>query len=425
MHALPPETYTNARRRLERLLILTCASLDETLQRSGSELAGEVSAWFDLVANLNAQHFIDEGTPFWWFNLRQCCAAAMDGSKQTGEYARNMLLAAFDSFFGQLPHGTTVRPQANGNPDIVLPKIGLTIPAALKPTSITRLGVNTIGIGTDDALISVDLDGNRCGFATPRIPIPGHEGQHLLIAATKALLGDDPRANLAPTSFDSVAFADLLGQSLNLVQSVSPKLYDEIRTANAWFVPITTDDIRIHRSYTREDLAGVMFLSEALDHVLLAEAIIHEFYHGVLNSIITTDPVFEDSDSSEILYSPWRDDPRPVRGLLHAIYVFSGVSKFYALSNAELAGNGHGETVRLRRSKLHYQLRYALAQVPMNKLTPLGRRIISDITSQVENERDADNLFDPGVTATLESHLSAWRARNPQLRVGLPDCPLI
>ena len=337
----------------------------------------------------------------------------MDGSPQTAEYAGNMLLAAFDSFFACLPEGATVRVDGNRDSEVILPKLGVHVARTLKPTAITRSGLNTIGVDTADGTVTMSLDDD----SGSRLCVPGHAEQYVLCAPNKALIGDDPRADLTGPAFDSHAFTEMLGSALSLIQNECRELYEQIQAANRWYVPIVSHDINIHRSYTRADLTGVIFLSEALDHVLLAEAVVHEFYHGVLNSILKTEPLFDETESTETLYSPWRDDPRPLRGLLHAIYVFSGVARFYALSNNTLAQSEYAASARLRRSKLHPQLRCALAQVPMAKLTPVGRQVIEEIASQVNAEKDAADLFDPGVAALLEDHLNAWRERNPALQV--------
>ena len=413
MHALSPNIYADARKRFELLRLLTWVNLDEALQNSDGNLAGEVRRWFDQISDLNAQQLIDEATPFWWFNVGQCWRAATEGSPQVAEYAANMLLAAFDSFFACLPEGATVRVDGNRDSEIVLPKLGLNVARALKPTAITRSGTNIIAVHTTDGTVTMSLDQEAQGA---RLSVPGHVEQYVLCAPTPALIGDDPRAELTGPDFDSHAFTQMLGDALSLIQNECRELYDQIQAANKWYIPIVSHDIQVHRSYTRADLTGVIFLSQALDHVLLGEAVVHEFYHGVLNSILKTEPLFDETDSGETFYSPWRDDPRPLRGLLHAIYVFSGVARFYALSNNTLAQGDYAESVRLRRSKLHQQLRCALAQVPMAKLTPVGKQVIDAIAAQV-NDEDAADLYHPGVTALLEDHLKAWRERNPALEV--------
>jgi len=410
MHALPANIYADGRKRFEILRLLTWANLDEALQHSDPNLAAEIRRWFEQLSELNAQQLINEATPFWWFNVGQCWQAAMDGSPQTAEYAGNMLLAAFDSFFPCLPEGATVRVDDR---EIMLPKLGITVARTLKPTAITRLGMNAIGVDTADGTITMSLDDD----GRSRLSVPGHAEQYVLCHPTAALIGDDPRAELTGPDFDLQAFTEMLGNALSLIQNECRELYDQIQAANKWYVPIVSHEIRVHRSYTRADLTGVIFLSEALDHVLLAEAVVHEFYHGVLNSILKTEPLFDETESGETFYSPWRDDPRPLRGLLHAIYVFSGVARFYALSNNTLARTEYAGTVRLRRLKLHQQLRCAVAQVPLAKLTPVGRQVIEAIASQVNNQVDASELFDPGVAAVVEDHLKAWRERNPALQV--------
>ena len=62
------------------------------------------------------------------------------------------------------------------------------------------------------------------------------------------------------------------------------------------------------------------------DEYQLAEAIVHEYSHNLLNMIILTGEIFEGQvPKEEIYYSPWREDPRPITGVLHAVFVFVNV----------------------------------------------------------------------------------------------------
>jgi hypothetical protein len=69
----------------------------------------------------------------------------------------------------------------------------------------------------------------------------------------------------------------------------------------------------------------------------LGVAVLHEFRHTLLNGLIFLTPLFEECD--ELLYAPWRDDPRPLGGLVHGAYAFSGVARYWRTRGVEgLAG---------------------------------------------------------------------------------------
>ena len=80
-------------------------------------------------------------------------------------------------------------------------------------------------------------------------------------------------------------------------------------------------------------LPGAFAVGEARDRLVLAEDFIHEFYHNRLFCIEERGAFFEgQGDGAEPVdsyYSPWRYDPRPLQGLFHALYVFTGVCRYW------------------------------------------------------------------------------------------------
>jgi HEXXH motif-containing protein len=58
----------------------------------------------------------------------------------------------------------------------------------------------------------------------------------------------------------------------------------------------------------------------------VAEAIVHEAMHLNLTFL---ERRLELIKSERHLYSPWRNEPRPVSGVLHALYVFACISRFF------------------------------------------------------------------------------------------------
>ena len=81
------------------------------------------------------------------------------------------------------------------------------------------------------------------------------------------------------------------------------------------------------------DLPGALICSAAANPYELAETLIHEFHHNRLFCIEEISPILLPADPADELptayYSPWRNDPRPLRGVLHALYVFTPVCEFW------------------------------------------------------------------------------------------------
>jgi HEXXH motif-containing protein len=61
--------------------------------------------------------------------------------------------------------------------------------------------------------------------------------------------------------------------------------------------------------------------------VSMAETLVHEFQHIKLCGLMDMLPLIEPHD--ERGYAPWREDPRPMGGLLQGVYAFAGIARFW------------------------------------------------------------------------------------------------
>ncbi|GAA0667728.1 HEXXH motif domain-containing protein [Streptomyces thermocarboxydovorans] len=156
----------------------------------------------------------------------------------------------------------------------------------------------------------------------------------------------------------------------------------------------------------------------------LAATLVHEARHSVLNGLLHQLPLCEeapgdedaapDSGRRELLYAPWRGDPRPASGLLHGAYSFAGVAGFWRVERHALDGTAarlaHFEFA-LWREAVTQALRTLESRAP---LTPLGRRFVAAMTEQAAAwaaepvPADAEALARQE-TADLQA---VWRARH-------------
>jgi HEXXH motif-containing protein len=101
-------------------------------------------------------------------------------------------------------------------------------------------------------------------------------------------------------------------------------------------------------SATSRQTFGSIALSVPPDECSLALTIAHEIQHAKLSALLDVVPMTFPDDGARY-YAPWRDDPRPVSGLLQGAYAFLGVVAFWreqrllasgeqvVLANAEFA----------------------------------------------------------------------------------------
>ncbi|CAL9394053.1 hypothetical protein SUDANB95_01310 [Actinosynnema sp. ALI-1.44] len=81
-------------------------------------------------------------------------------------------------------------------------------------------------------------------------------------------------------------------------------------------------------SATLADAFGCVFLSPSPDPESLAVTLVHEAQHTKLVALMDLFPLLV-PDRRETFYAPWREDPRPLAGLLHGTYAHLGVARFW------------------------------------------------------------------------------------------------
>lgn len=101
----------------------------------------------------------------------------------------------------------------------------------------------------------------------------------------------------------------------------------EVAAMLSVLVPLTTASGR-QASATSRDAFGAVALSEPLDAASLAVTLIHEVQHAKLGALLDLVPMLDDAGDA-VWYAPWRDDPRPLSGLLQGAYAHLGVVRFW------------------------------------------------------------------------------------------------
>ncbi|CAN7493312.1 aKG-HExxH-type peptide beta-hydroxylase [Mesorhizobium sp. LjRoot246] len=125
----------------------------------------------------------------------------------------------------------------------------------------------------------------------------------------------------------SARLMEQLSKSYALVKSVWPEMADEMAIATRRIVFLDTSQII---GASDGDCLGTIFIGMKETQVVskLAEEIIHETSHNVLNTLALASPIIE-NDASERHFSPLRVDLRPVFGIVHQVFVLSRLVEFY------------------------------------------------------------------------------------------------
>jgi hypothetical protein len=149
-------------------------------------------------------------------------------------------------------------------------------------------------------------------------------------------------------------------------------------------------------SGTSSAIFGACFLSATEQPLFAGEMLVHEFCHNKLRLLQEVVPLISEKYlNRSIFYSPWRDEPRPIDGLMHGLYVFSSIAGFWLHVWKDLNANEAERKIAQRRvGTLLLQLKFAFDEFSEHaELMPAGKVFLSIIDNRI---------------ACLESETKGW-----------------
>ncbi|MFF0728439.1 HEXXH motif domain-containing protein [Streptomyces sp. NPDC004134] len=147
----------------------------------------------------------------------------------------------------------------------------------------------------------------------------------------------------------------------------------------------------------------------------LAVALVHEFQHVKLGALLDLASLCR-RHGEEVLYAPWRTDPRPAAGVLQGVYAHVGITAFWRgrrrTAPEGAASLAHFEFALWRKGTLR-----ALDELDAgDELTDLGRDFVARLRAVVapwcEESVPEREAADAWLLAT--DHRAMWRLRNAE-----------
>jgi HEXXH motif-containing protein len=146
---------------------------------------------------------------------------------------------------------------------------------------------------------------------------------------------------------------------------------------------------------TVNELPGAFVALRIAEPLDLADTFVHELHHNRLFCLEDAGgPLFEGEQEvgaeAERHYSPWREDLRPARGILHAVYVTLPVVRYWL--RVQASGEAAGPLAdyardRVRRGEL--QLEIGLAQLGrFARFTPRGKALFAALARRRDEVRE-------------------------------------
>ncbi|PSL52865.1 HEXXH motif-containing protein [Saccharothrix carnea] len=152
---------------------------------------------------------------------------------------------------------------------------------------------------------------------------------------------------------------------------------------------------------------GAVALSARASAAEFAETLVHELQHSKLNAVLELVHLHDDGTVKRH-YAPWRDDPRPLTGVLHGLYAFISVVEFWhgrAPASFALA-------LRVR------QLRLALDSLDTSRLTAAGKLLVDAVSRRLAvcEPAAAGSGHAHLVGMIIADHRATWRIRHVEPR---------
>jgi HEXXH motif-containing protein len=209
-----------------------------------------------------------------------------------------------------------------------------------------------------------------------------------------------PPQRLDATEVDT--WRALLDQAWHLIVHYLPDVAEALPAGLDSLVPSPAVPFRTPSASTGEAF-GSAIIARPPDASSLAATLVHEFQHIRLGGLLHLTRLHEENPHQRF-YTPWREDPRPIGGVLQGVYAFFGVTAFWrALTRA-----GTGPLDRRAAFEFAYwreQTWRVLSVLRVDPaLAPAGRRFVDGIA-----ERLGPWQYEP-VPADLVARVAAVRA---------------
>jgi HEXXH motif-containing protein len=238
--------------------------------------------------------------------------------------------------------------------------------AALKPAVIRPAGAKRVREPELlPGIISTDCD----PLLTPELARAPGPKEHLVAAFT-------------PKRF--ARYVAVLRKGIAEIEAVDPLQAKELCDGIKAVVPLERKDREAHVSSTYNHMRGAIFLCHDEDPVLQGETLVHEFSHDKLNALLELAPVFRRGEAEARYFSPWRPDPRTLRGILLGAHAFLNVARYLGRVARRKAGPRVRRRIQTDSAMRCLQVDAALSAVETHgEPTPLGAELCRELRASL------------------------------------------
>lgn len=206
-----------------------------------------------------------------------------------------------------------------------------------------------------------------------------------------------------------------LHEAWSILRTADPQSASDVIAFLRSIEPLSATGSREAVSGTSGDGVGRLAVTEPQNPLELASLLAHEVQHSKFSILLHLYSFVYDRDTAAHFYAPWRDDPRPMRGILHGVYAFTAVARLWLGVIRRATASGDERNLLQARFEFAlrcHQLRRTLAGLPAEReLTPLGHRLVARLSETVDawHDEPLDADVVSSVRQAADDHALQWR----------------
>lgn len=180
------------------------------------------------------------------------------------------------------------------------------------------------------------------------------------------------------TDEEAARWQESFDRAWRLIKRDYPRYAPAIAAGLTTVVPLAPAEAGREISSAARDAFGAIGAALPDDPATLALLILHEFQHVKLGAVLDMFDLYDPSDR-RLFHAPWREDPRPLEGLLQGTYAHLAVTDFWRIRR-------HTEPEPAARHFAHWRAQTARAidtLIGSKALTPLGERFVTRMRASI------------------------------------------
>ncbi|WP_433225039.1 FxsB family cyclophane-forming radical SAM/SPASM peptide maturase [Microtetraspora malaysiensis] len=208
------------------------------------------------------------------------------------------------------------------------------------------------------------------------------------------------------TEAEAAAWQDRFDRAWRLIEADHPAYAPGLRAGLTTLTPLAAAPPGRDVSSTARHAFGAVAAALPEDPATLALLIIHEFQHVKLGALLDMLDLHEEGDG-RLYYAPWREDPRPLEGLLQGTYAHLAVTDYWRTRRHTAPDPAEREFARWRGQTAEAVETLATS----GALTPVGAWFVSRMRERVAPwlEEPVAEEAEAAATRAARAHHDAFR----------------